>query len=81
MDRSEYLHTRAGGVDFQGGQEDLGDALGHCIATLGRYSRDGLRTLSREVPDVRRNRWTAKGQPVNVAHRGGAGCLRMPSGS
>ena len=43
MDRSELLHNRAGGVCSQGGREDLGDALGQCIATLGRYRRDGLR--------------------------------------
>ena len=81
MDRSELLHNRAGGVCSQGGREDLGDALGQCIATLGRYRRDGLRFLSREAPDARRNRWTAEGRPVNIAHRSGAGYLRMSSGT
>jgi hypothetical protein len=35
-------------------------------------NREGDNFLMRDV---------AKGQPVNIAHRGGAGCLRMPSGT
>jgi len=35
-------------------------------------NREGDNFLMRDV---------AKGQPVNIAHRGGAGCLRTPSGT
>jgi hypothetical protein len=80
MDRNEYFHRRAGGACSQGSREGLGDPLRHCIATHGHHSEDGLRSLSRKAPEARRNRSTAKSRPVDIAHRSGAGYLRMSSG-